>query len=827
MVAVNSSEGRLSVFDVSNIDNPEPILIAEIPVGIEPVSVRFRTNDEAWVVNEVSDSISVVSLSIGAVVDTLRAADEPADVAFANGKAFVTCARSNAVKVFDAVSRLELVTIPLQGLYPRAMAVSADGGRVYAAFLHSGNRTTVLTADQAPPQPAPTNPELPAAPNTGVIVSSTDPRVPFVVLDNDVVEINTTNHAVVRYFSGAGTNLFDVAVQPGTGDLWVANTEARNLVRFEPVLRGHIADNRLTRLLTSNGSAAIFDLNAGLDYSQLPNPAAQATALAQPTSVLFASNGENLWVTAFGSDRVAKLGLDGAVLARVDVRTAPLAGGENGSRRMRGPRGLAWRHGAQWLYVLNKLSNTISVIDSGLATVVTEIPVGSYDPMPSGIKEGRGFLFDARLSGNGTASCATCHLDADLDGIAWDLGDPGGSMVTVMGTNAAAHQTTPIARTMHPMKGPLTTQTLRGMQAGAPFHWRGDRPTLQSFNPTFDKLMGGAEQSASDINALATYLLTLRHHPNPNRNLTNSLPTSFDGGNPSTGKTIFDDHLKSHCVTCHAGAQGSNNNLDDFQLTDSRDQVKTPPMRTVYQRIFHTRTPGAQTISGYGLNRDGAVPANFLPTVHAYDLDMLETAADFANVKAYILCFDTGTTPSAAYSRTVTAANMTQTAVVSDMSLLESQSQLSRNDLVVQGIAGGVPRSFFYNRTTFRYISDRAGETELARNQLLALLGPGDAVTFSGTLTGQGLRRGGDRDRNGIPDYNEPKPTPHLSRISDAAINVSWPETAVGWVLERSSNPAGPWSTVVQPRMRSGGAVHVQSDAGGGTFEFFRMRRTW
>src|SRR5687768_3539903 len=58
LFAVNTPDARLSVFDISNPSNP--ILIAEIPVGIEPVSVNPRSNDEAWVVNEVSDSISIV-----------------------------------------------------------------------------------------------------------------------------------------------------------------------------------------------------------------------------------------------------------------------------------------------------------------------------------------------------------------------------------------------------------------------------------------------------------------------------------------------------------------------------------------------------------------------------------------------------------------------------------------------------------------------------------------------------------------------------------------------------------------------------------------------
>src|SRR5262245_29973367 len=61
LFVLNSPDARLSVFDVSNAANPAPVLIAEIPVGLEPVSLRARTNDEVWVVNELSDSVSIVS----------------------------------------------------------------------------------------------------------------------------------------------------------------------------------------------------------------------------------------------------------------------------------------------------------------------------------------------------------------------------------------------------------------------------------------------------------------------------------------------------------------------------------------------------------------------------------------------------------------------------------------------------------------------------------------------------------------------------------------------------------------------------------------------
>src|SRR3954462_11026628 len=102
LFAVNTPDARLSVFDVTQPSNPR--LLAEIPVGVKPVSVNPRNNDEVWVVNEVSDSISVVSVSQRIVTDTIYVKDEPADVVFANGKAFVTVARKNMIGVFDVTS---------------------------------------------------------------------------------------------------------------------------------------------------------------------------------------------------------------------------------------------------------------------------------------------------------------------------------------------------------------------------------------------------------------------------------------------------------------------------------------------------------------------------------------------------------------------------------------------------------------------------------------------------------------------------------------------------------------------------------------------------
>lgn len=730
LLAVNSPKGSLAVFDlVAGV----PVFRTEIPVGVEPVSVRARSATEAWVVNEVSDSISIVDLEDGLVQATLQTPDEPSDVIFVDDVAVVSCARSNLLRVLDATSHAEVAVIPLMGNYPTSLALSPDGSKLYVSFLLSGNGTTTLAPDRAPAQPLPGNPALPAPPDTGKIVSADHPGIPYKVLDHDIAVIDTATWTIDAYLGGAGTVLHHLSVHPTSGELFVLNTDARNLVRFEPELRGHIVDHRITRFAADGASSAAYDLNAGFDYSILPNPAAQAIALAEPTGLAFAGANE-AWVAAFGSDRVARVNLaSGAVLERIDLRLP----GET-SAEMRGPRALALNEAQGKLYVLNKISNTLAVVATGTGTVESEQELGLFDPIPAEIKEGRGYLFDARLSGNGTLSCATCHVDADRDGIAWDLGVPSGAMIVQTGKNLANdHTDTLVARPMHPMKGPMVTQTMRNLEGGAPFHWRGDRPTLADFNATFVDLLGGDLLDPGDFAALEAYLMSLKHHPNPYRKLDDSLPASIRGGNPAAGEAAF-NLSANHCGLCHAGPRGSDNNIDDFRLTDTRDPVKNPPLQTTYQRFGFDGAPGGVNVTGFGMNRNGT--GSRLPTVHFYELETLD-AEDRKNVAAFVLAFGTGTHGAVGQSRTLTSVNRGNTSLLEDLTVLETQATSGGIDLVVEGIAGSQGISRHFDPAQGLYLD--GVNPGLTRAALLASLASGEAVTFTALRPGQaGFRLG-------------------------------------------------------------------------------------
>src|SRR3989442_7631052 len=210
LFAVNTPDNRLAIY---TLGAGAVTLAAEVPVGLEPVAVAARTNldgrTEAWVVNHLSDSVSIVEVdptdpTRSRVTQTLLVGDEPRDIVFAGSghdRAFITCARRGQnrfssdpaggpqltttgvgradVWVFSAnnlgaaLGGTPLAIVQLFGDTPRGLAASPDGGVVFAAVLDSGNQTTTITeqvvAANGGLPPAPPGPP-PGAPSTRLLV---------------------------------------------------------------------------------------------------------------------------------------------------------------------------------------------------------------------------------------------------------------------------------------------------------------------------------------------------------------------------------------------------------------------------------------------------------------------------------------------------------------------------------------------------------------------------------------------------------------------------------------------------------------------------------
>ena len=91
LFAVNTPDGQLEIFNVGAGGLSHA---ASVPVGMEPVAIAAHSDSEVWVVNQLSDSISIVDVASRRVVRTLLVGDEPRDIVLRarRNRAFITTA---------------------------------------------------------------------------------------------------------------------------------------------------------------------------------------------------------------------------------------------------------------------------------------------------------------------------------------------------------------------------------------------------------------------------------------------------------------------------------------------------------------------------------------------------------------------------------------------------------------------------------------------------------------------------------------------------------------------------------------------------------------
>jgi hypothetical protein len=328
--------------------------------------------------------------------------------------------------------------------------------------------------------------------------------------------------------------------------------------------------------------------------------------------------------------------------------------------------------------------------------------------------------------------------------------------------------------------------------------------------------MGGSTLAAADIASLAQYLQTLRPHPNPNRLLDDTLPESILGGDPIHGEAIFNSPVH-RCAECHADESAGTNNVDSPSVFGFPQPVKNPLLRTVYQRRFFNPQPGANSLSGFGLNHDGAGGVHARPGL---------SAEDSRDVDAFIQCIESGVPPAVGLGVTFNALSATDSELLEKVAVLEEHATAFELDLVVQGVIAGRRRAFFFDSFTSLFRPDVSSEAPLSRTALLSLLGGADAITFLGVPYGRGSRIGGDHDSNAVLDGDEPMPLLTASLLSPN-MHLRWPVQPPGWVLEFTPDLNEQWQTVTHPRSAVGNWLQLDDPLGGVETRYYRMRRAW
>ncbi len=704
LFAANTPDNRLEIL---RVDGGRLWPVGSVEVGLEPVAVAVRGPGEVWVVNHLSDSVSIVDVAeptTPRVVNTLLVGDEPRDIVFAgthHDRAFITTAHRGQnspddpdlfapgvgradVWVFDAnnlgaaAGGQRLTKITLFADTPRALATTPDGKTVYAAAFFSGNQTTTVTPEAVlgvygGTMPGPATISLGGTtipqPGTGMVVkykagpdgtlhwfdpygTNFDAYVNITLPDDDVFTIDASANppaaSSASPFQHVGTTLFNMAVNPKNGKVYVSNTEAHNDVRFEghtPAFTsvvGNAVDSRISVIDPSAASVTADNLNTHLDHTTgMGDP---SLSLAFPEGIEVTADGRELYVIAQGSSKLAAYdtkAIEAGPVAPTAGSQVLLSGG--------GPTGLALDEPSGVAFVLTRFDNGISVVD--LRAHKERQHLALYNPEPPSVTTGRRDLYDAtHTSALGDQACASCHVGGDFDGLAWDLGVPGNAPLPITTSYASESdlQTIPEAfiaarigaqaagyefAAYQPLKGPMTTQSLRGLDNHGAMHWRGDRngaiqqtgapfldasgnPVLsaqpnsgmfdeqaafKSFNVAFPSLLGNAVQlTDADMSGFANFALQMTYPPNPVRNLDDSLTAEQQAGHDfyfnklGDGGEAASDGVHD-CNGCHVldrnGNAGSTAHPGFFG-TDGRisfegeNQIfKVPHLRNAYQKL--------------------------------------------------------------------------------------------------------------------------------------------------------------------------------------------------------------------------------------------------
>jgi DNA-binding beta-propeller fold protein YncE len=872
LLAVNTADNRLGVWDITG---GAPVLSFEVPVGLDPISVRARSDSEAWVVNNISDSVSIVDLTMRNVVATLRTKDEPSDVVFAGvpQRAFVTCSAANLVMVFDPADLgAPPVEIPIKGKDPRALAVSPDGMQVYAAIFNSGNASTILGGGAAqnigfppnvvsdpagpyggvnPPPNAgsafdpPQRPGNPAPPRVGLIVRKNEAgqwmddnngnwtnlvsgpqalqsgRIPgWDLPDRDLAVIDASS-LNVSYATRLMNINMALGVNPATGMVTIVGTDGTNEIRFEPVVNGRFLRVKLAQVNPVTLGKTIHDLNPHLTYAGPTIPQAQRVrSIGDPRGIVWNSAGTRGYITGMGSDNIIVVDGQG--------NRVPVAGGADTIAVGEGPTGAVLDESRGRLYVLNRFGASITTIDTGSEQVIAT--TAYFDPTPAAIRAGRKHLYNThRSSGLGYVSCASCHVDARMDFLAWELGDPAGTVKQLGPSNLGAGipglsppLVQPAFQPWHPMKGPMTTQTLQDIIGHEPHHWRGDRFGLEEFNGAFPGLLGAdAGLTAVEMQEFEDFLATIHFPPNPFRNFDNTLPAvlplpgqttpgrfsprgqPLPPGRPQIGLALYRDPVRRldggafACVTCHTLPTGTGpdavwslqqqryNPIAPGPLGERHHQlvsvdgstnvsVKTAQLRNLYLKVGFDMSQ-AENILGFGFLHDGSIDT--LGQFVAEPVFNVASDQEVADLVAFLLCFSGSDLPQgsitnllegpgtpskdahAAVGRQTTLVNAA-TAPNTQLQLIQSMLNLAAANRVGLVVKGRVNGEL----RGFAYIAATGlfqsdrAAQVLSPAELRAMAAPGSELTYTVVPRGSEIRIGIDRDENGVYDGDEPVP---------------------------------------------------------------------
>jgi DNA-binding beta-propeller fold protein YncE len=752
LYAIHQPGARLLIYHPASLHK-----LMEIPVGPGLVCVAPREDtSEVWAVDTIANAVTVVDWRTGEILRSIRVGAQPQDLVFSQDydRAYVSCAGDARVDVISTASATVVASIGIPAARPHGLAWLK--GRCYVAPLLSGNNTSVRG----------TSPDLGAFDASEVRALADFPALPQLP-DRDLLVIEAQPDAAQDALilgetrTGLGTILFNLRARPGTSQLWIPNTDALNAVHKGAAnfVKGQVVRNRVTIVDVQTGAPLIVDLD-----SLAPNVASRC---AQPTGVCFDPVRPFAYVCGYGTDRIAVLDLSGPAIAWAGhIEVLPLSA----SPPTAGPRDAVVDAAGRYLFVLNKIDNSLSRVDlnqlpSGPGFVMTAPPPLSlgFDPTPLKIRRGRSHANNARLSASQTSSCDSCHVDAQTDGLAWDLSDykdPEGTPNALLQFGLD-------------LKGPLTTQSLLALAETAPYHWRGEKRGLLDFNAAFEGLL------ERQVNGVPTpfppdqfayiifYMQGLQYPPNPRQAPDRALtPAQRLGAKLFIEKKVLDELT---CASCHQLPLGTTGEVVEAREGSLAPATDVPQLRGLADKLsaplWIGDAFGRRIELGTGLGHggvfadlEGLLLQERLDEPGTLKFDLTPTEA--GQIADFLEAWDTGLAPATGFQVTARGADAAEVEA-SELAYLTRQASRGNCDVIfrraLQLPAGGIRyESGLFDPASGRFLPARVTDAPIDPHALIAEAETANVpVTFLGLPLWLGRPMAIDRDLDQLLDGDE------------------------------------------------------------------------
>ena len=528
-----------------------------------------HSREASWIVtvNQTSDSVSLVDIASGKVLDEELVGDYPTGIVLhpSLDRVYVTGSYSGTVHAFSVSDgRLEPAGVWKLGGQPTGLAITGDGERLMVALTDSDEVVELgsLNGEVLRRIPVGRWPRSLALSKDGqrmVVGTSGDRGI-------SVVDLDAGKMVHLDRFVGLNIGHMQLS-SDGEHVYFPWMVYRRNAINEGNIRLGWVMASRLGRIG--------FGDDARREAISLDPP---RQAVADPHGICLTSDDSSVVISASGTHELLVFKLPGLPFqdrgstdhlpselmpsprSERDISEDRFYRIEIGGR----PMGIRMGQDNRTVFVANYLDNSVQIVDIQQRKLVRRIELGS-NPEVTEVRRGEAIFYDAKRSLDQWYSCHSCHY----------LGGSNSVSIDTMNDGSAYTFKTVLPLYELDQSGPWTWHG-----------WQGDY--LDAMKHSLRTTMLGPIPSEEDARAVGAFLAGLKAPPRVPK-VDSTLDRSPHDEAARRGEAIFNSS-KGGCVECHSGSGMQDAMIHDLGLGASGDEYagfNTPSLRGVSRKVLY------------------------------------------------------------------------------------------------------------------------------------------------------------------------------------------------------------------------------------------------